>query len=316
MKSILLILCMQIGAIGIHAQYNEQNLALEPVRAVARYKYENLQLFPIRASSTFATEHKSVGNYVTLKEALEKKKIAITEAGEGTSGGTVNTLFIENISRDTILILGGEVVQGGKQDRMIATDFLLYPGSGKKDISVFCVEHGRWQTKADGKSFNECFSISSNDVRKAGTVKKDQREVWSKVADITNKNNAGSSTGTLTALKESESYNSELKKYLIHFKDLLGGEEDVIGMVAVSGDKILGCDMFATHGLFKSHYANLLNSYATEAISTGKTITIQYDKVKEYLQAILKDETNQEKEIPKNGTLLKDGKNKIHISTF
>jgi hypothetical protein len=302
--------------VGAHAQYNEVNLALEPAIVAAKYKYENLQLFPIRANSTFKKHHESVGNYVTLKEALAKNKIAITEAGQGSSSGTVNTLFIENISSDTIMILGGEVVQGGKQDRMIAQDFILYPGSGKKDVSVFCVEQGRWQTKADGKSFKECYSISSNEVRKAGTVKKNQREVWNKVADVTNKNTAGSSTGTYAALKESESYNKDLKKYLAHFNDLLSRESDVIGMVAVSGDKILGSDMFATHDLFKSHYANLLNSYATEAMSTGKPVTIQYDKVKEYLQLILKDETTQETEVQKNGTLLKEGEKKLHLSTF
>src|SRR6185436_2793758 len=119
----------------------------------------------------------------------------------------------ENISKDTVMVLSGEVVQGGKQDRMIAQDFILYPKSGKKDVSVFCVEHGRWQPKDQGMEFKKYYTISSNEVRKAATVKKDQSEVWKKVAETTDANKAGTATGTLTALKESGDFNKQLKKY-------------------------------------------------------------------------------------------------------
>lgn len=300
----------------LQAQYNEINLSLETVAFAVKYRYGNLQLYPIRANSVFVTHHKNVGNYITLKEAIEKKKIAITEAGAGRSDGTVNTLFIENVSRDTIMVLGGEVVQGGKQDRMIAQDFLLYPRSGKKDVSVFCVEHGRWQPKESGKSFDRYYAISSNEVRKAGAVKKDQQEVWDKVSEVTSKNDAKSPTNTLVALAESPSYKNDLKKYVDHFKGLLVQEQNVIGMVAVSGDKVLGCDLFATHDLFKSHYLNLMNSYATEALTSGKPVTITREQVSLYMKKILADEAKQEKEIERNGTMLKDGKQKLHISTF
>jgi hypothetical protein len=214
------------------------------------------------------------------------------------------------------MILAGEVVQGGKQDRMIAQDFVLQPGSGKKDISVFCVEHGRWTEKKDGRAFNGYFTISSNKVRKAGVVEKDQQNVWDRVSDATSENKAESATGTLTALNQSESYQAELKKYTDHFAGVLAREGDVIGFVAVSGNSILGCDMFATHELFAQHYANLINSYATEAITSGKPVTISYDKVKQYLRSIIADESRQDEEIEKNGTQLKVGKRKIHISTF
>ena len=228
----------------------------------------------------------------------------------------MNTLFIENVSRDTIVILSGEVVQGGKQDRMIAQDVILSPGSGKKDISVFCVEHGRWQPKAEGMAFKEYFTISSNDVRKAGTVKKDQQEVWKKVSETTEKNNANTSTGTLTALKQSGDFSKELKEYTDFFGKLILGENDIIGVIAVSGDGILGCDMFATHDLLGKYFPSLINSYATEAITSGKTVSISYEKVNEYLRSIIDDEHKQEQEVEKKGTMLKDGKKKIHISTF
>jgi hypothetical protein len=314
MKYLLLLLCCVAGCVtASNAQYNKANLKLgKPAGTTNAYLFKNLQLYPIRANDVFRAHHRNNAKYVTLKEALEKNKVEITE----TSEGTVNTLYIENTSRDTIIVLSGEVVKGGKQDRVIAQDFVLYPRSGKKDISVFCVEHGRWQAKEDGAAFKEYYSISSNEVRKAATVKKNQGEVWSKVAETTSKNQANTSTGTLTALKNSGSYSADLKKYIDHFQPLLAQDANVIGVVAVSGNTILGCDMFASHDIFVTYLPNLLNSYATEAITTGSVVNVPYEKVKDYLDGILKDESKQEKEVPKNGAMLKDGDKKIHISTF
>jgi len=296
----------------VNAQYNKDNLRLESFSSQERYRYKNLQFYPIRANKAFELYHRDMARYTTLKEAMQKRKIAVTEHARGD----VNTLFVENISSDTIMILAGEVVQGGKQDRMVAEDFILYPKSGKKDLSVFCVEHGRWQANQSGGAFNNYFSISSNEVRKAATVKKSQQEVWDKVAENTQKNNANTSTGTLAALNNSASLSSELKQYADFFEKRIVSEEDIIGVIAVSGDSILGCDMFATHDIFQKHYNNLIQSYATEAITFGKSVNVPYEKVDSYLQSIIGDERNQEQKIKDNGVLLKDGKRKVHISTF
>lgn len=318
MKIIILncLIMISFTMISANAQYNKNNLALDPAEGQSKYSFKNLQLFPIRANETFLLAHRDVGNYMTLREALERNKVVITEFQNGRSGGDVNRLMIENISGETLMILAGEVVQGGKQDRMIAQDIILVPGSGKKEVAVFCVEHGRWNAKKDGMSFNKYFTISSNEVRKAGTVSKDQQEVWNKVSDATQKNAAKSSTGTLAALEESESFQTSLKNYSDYFKPLFATEKDIIGIVAVSGSKILGCDMFASHELFAKHYSNLINSYATEAITSGGRVTVGYEKVKEYLDDIIEDESRQDAEIEKKGTQLKEKGRKIHISTF
>lgn len=161
-----IIILLVLGALSSgSAQYTKANLTLEATSTTAKYRYEHLQLYPIYANAAFVAQHQGVGKYVPLKDALEKKKVIITESNRGE----VNTLFIENISKDTVMVLSGEVVQGGKQDRMIAQDFILYPRSGKKDVSVFCVEHGRWQPK-EGMDFKIYYTISSNEVREAATV--------------------------------------------------------------------------------------------------------------------------------------------------
>ncbi|HEY0653785.1 MAG TPA: DUF6569 family protein [Chryseosolibacter sp.] len=303
------------AAFAANAQYKSENLKLDPQAAVTqnKYTYENLRLYPIRANKTFEAEHKNLGTYVSLKEALEKRKIIVSEKSRQ---GTVNSLLIENVSNDTIMILSGEVVQGGKQDRVVGEDVILYPKSGRKDVSVFCVEHGRWSPKNGDTSFKDYFSISTNEVRKAATVTKNQGEVWEKVAETTSKNRAQTSTGTLTALKESQTLSNELKRYTEHFQEALADDKTVIGLVAVSGDRILGCDMFASHAIFSTYLPGLLNSYSTEAITSGKPASISYEKVEEYLNDIIADEARQEEVVEKKGVMLKQGTKKIHISTF
>lgn len=308
MKAIATIL-LSFCCIAANAQHNSQNLKLEETTA---FRYENLQVYAIRSNSTFKSANKSVGKYASLKDAMEQKKLVVKEDG---SGGNVNSLEVVNTSKDTIMVLGGEVVVGGKQDRMIAQDVIIYPNS-KKKVDVFCVEQGRWQTRSNDATFKGSAKVSSNEVRKAAVVDKNQGEVWSKVATNVSDNKAATSTGTLAALEESGELQSQLKKYNDYFNKVVANDPDVIGVVAVSGDKILGCDMFANHNLFQKHYSNLINAYATEAITFGSKITVPVTKVKEYLNTFLSDEMKQDKEIMKKGGVLKDGSKKVHISTF
>jgi hypothetical protein len=112
--SLFLMLCCIVA----NAQYNNQNLKLEESTA---FRYEKLQVFPIRSNSTFKAANKNVGKYASLKDAMSQKKLVVKENGYGD----VNTLEVVNTSKDTIMVLGGEVVVGGKQDRMIANDVII-----------------------------------------------------------------------------------------------------------------------------------------------------------------------------------------------
>jgi hypothetical protein len=314
MKQILLSLAFSLTLIlDLSAQYKSENLKLAQVTGSDKYVYQHLLLYPIRANRAFLEAHKNLTKYVTLEQALKAKKVLITEQ---SNGGNVNSLLFENTSKDTVMLLSGEVVQGGKQDRVIGQDVILYPHTGKKKVDVFCVEHGRWSPKNSDSSFKDYYNLSSNEVRKAATVKKNQQEVWSKVAETTAKNSVNTSTGTLTALQQSEKLSGELKKYKDHFQGTLSSDQEIIGLVAVSGNNILGCDMFATHEVFQQYLSNLLSSYATEAITSGSKPAVSYTQAEQYLMSIISDENKQDKEVEKKGTILKDGNKKVHISTF
>jgi len=317
MKKCFVMVPACLSGIAATAQYNATNLALQQEGVSSGYTWKNMRIYPILAKASFIDANKNVSNYTSLEDALKQKKIRISES---SYGGSVNNLVIENTSDVTVIIIGGAIIGGGKQDRMIAEDMIIPPHSGKKDLPVYCVEHGRWTPKGsrdqNGLSFNVSFDAASTKVRKAGNVAKDQGEVWEKVAEVTQKNKSTTSTGAYTSLDTNRTYLSVLSGYKTFFKAIVSHDPAIIGFVAVTGDRILGCDFFATHNLLMQQADNIIGSYATEAITDGSTVSIAYSKVKQYMGNLLTDEKKQEKMLKSNGTLLRDNNSKLHLSYY
>lgn len=223
--------------------------------------FENLTLYPVHANGTFLDNRGKMGNYLTLNEAVEAGKVTVTEMEEGE----VNTLWIENTSADTVMILNGETVVGGRQNRMIAMDVLLAPHSGKLDVSVFCVEKGRWNGDSEFMVTEQ--SLPPGQVRSKVVMKEaNQGEVWEDIKVSLDMVVDHSPTSALHDIKLSAHYRDNEIKYLEHFSGTFAQEPDIVGVVAVTSDGAFACDIFATPALFKKHYANLLQSYAGQAM--------------------------------------------------
>src|ERR1700724_2235550 len=118
--------------------------------------------FPVVASKSYDTVE-----FLTLDEGLRSGDVVVTEAGQARGlirhrprdpailhpirDAEVNRLVLVNNSKRPLLLLAGEIVTGGKQDRVIGKDRIVPPESDPVDLSVFCVEPGRW-VAANGKS--------------------------------------------------------------------------------------------------------------------------------------------------------------------
>ena len=87
---------------------------------------------------------------LTLQEALNKGQVQVIETGR------VNELQIENTGGEQVFIQAGDIVKGGKQDRVLTVSFLLPANSGRVPIASFCVEQGRWAAR--GKEDQAKFS--------------------------------------------------------------------------------------------------------------------------------------------------------------
>jgi len=106
--------------------------------------HENLAVYFIHGASAAGPVP------LTLQEALAKGSVQVVETGR------VNELMIENTGGERVFIQAGDIVKGGKQDRVLTVSFLLPPQSGRLPIASFCVEQGRWAPR--GKEDQARFS--------------------------------------------------------------------------------------------------------------------------------------------------------------
>jgi hypothetical protein len=316
MKKIFLIATVLFCLNGF-SQYTFQNLEFKADYSSTEAKnftYENLRLYPIKAKQSFTDTFSNVGKYMSLKEALAKGKVIITEQ---LGGATVNVLTIENISDDTVMVIAGEVITGGKQNRIVGKDLILLPHSGKIDLSVYCVEAGRWENVSTGSNqFSGYFNVGSMSLRKVVDKEQNQGKVWAHVDKLNTANSTGSSTKTYTAINKSEDFTRKLKTYTDYFIKVFSAEENVVGVVVISGDKVLGCDMFATAQLFKNNFENLLASYVTEAIINGAIVTANAQKVEDYMNKLLQSEEEQTATLKEKGKVFVNDGKKVRISSY
>lgn len=111
------------------------------------HSHDNLSIFFIHG--------KSAGGPVplTLAEALDKGWAEVRETD------TVSQLVIENKGNEAVFIQAGDIVKGGKQDRVVTASFTLEPKSKPVEVPVYCVEAGRWAPR--GSEDSRTFSASA-----------------------------------------------------------------------------------------------------------------------------------------------------------
>jgi hypothetical protein len=237
---------------------------------------------------------------LTLQEALTKKTVEVRETG------SVNELEVMNTGDEAVYIQSGDIVKGGRQDRVLTVSMLLAPGSGVVPIPVFCVEQQRWSGRAGESTatFGTADALlpsraaklamrapAQDDSRGGGNRGRDtlgsdnrspvadsvharQQAVWNGVAAI--QGELSSSLGTQVASARSRSSlqlaleNEDLGAKQAEFVKGLekSGQEDsdIIGFVAVINGKPNSAEIYPSNGLFRRMWPMLLRASATEAI--------------------------------------------------
>jgi hypothetical protein len=112
----------------------------------------------------------------TFDEARAQGALTVTERAQAS----VPELIAENRGKTHVLLLAGEILVGGKQNRVLREDLLLPPLSGPRNIAVYCVEQGRWNEGR--KDFDSRSSVVQPSVRSEVLRKAEQGRIWSGVA--------------------------------------------------------------------------------------------------------------------------------------
>lgn len=268
---------------------------LEPV------SYENLSVFPVVSSA-----ERDTSAFLTLEDGLSSGEVTVREQGaealyrnrDGSrpvnrsyGGPSVNQLVLVNHSKRPLLLLAGELVSGGKQDRIIGKDRIVAPFAEPLPLDVFCVEHGRWSS---GSQFDKAATIVHPSVREQAAVKQKQSDVWAAVtggttARTTVETSAAAPMVSTEALADAvrteaptQSYSkiyesrrvnssvetvvSEIQRKFRRETSGLKGER-VVGVVVAYGGEVAWSDIFASGELFAAYWNKLLRSYAVEAVA-------------------------------------------------
>lgn len=307
-----------ILALPLQAQMNLKNLDIgfrNNQKAKAEYvsTQEQLKIYLIKAKPTLAQEVKISKDYMPLDVALEQGLVLITETSQG---GTVSELIFQNQSKHHIMLQMGDVITGGKQDRVIKEDRILQPGE-KAIVSVYCVEKGRWNSSQEGvASFDGYHSRISNDVRRTIVTASSQQAVWNQVDAVHEKNNSHTSSSTYAAVTSNNRNQNQIESYVNFFYKQFKGMKDIVGLVAVSGNRVIGADIFASNELLQSNLRNLLNSYATEAVLHGDAVTLSDASVHEWIHNLLENEERQKEIIGRSGSAMEVNGQNVKISAF
>jgi hypothetical protein len=262
--------------------------------------YENISVFPVVSSYSQDTSP-----FLTLEEGLATGEVAVREQGSETmvrgrdgrpvyfppsgSGASVNQLVLINRSRRPLLLLAGELVSGGKQDRVIGKDRIVPVGAPPLPLDVFCVEHGRWTGSAQFAAAN---TIVHPSVRERAAVDQKQTEVWDAVRSGTTAKAAPAAPppqistyniqGAIAGNGRTEAYekiyqsravgvsiddfvDEVQRRFAIATSGLKG--ERVVGVVVAYGGDVAWSDIFASSDLFDHYWRKLLRSYAVEALT-------------------------------------------------
>jgi hypothetical protein len=87
-------------------------------------------------------------------------------------------LNVENLSRKNIFIASGEIIAGGRQDRMVSRDTIMLASQQKIQLPVMCVEEGRWSEKEKKFSYQEMANLH---LRRTLDKSKNQVMIWREI---------------------------------------------------------------------------------------------------------------------------------------
>ena len=200
--------------------------------------------------------------------------VHITERGDAE----VPTLHVNNPTDSPVLLVEGETVNGGYQNRVLNVSVLV-PAASSIDVPVSCVEQGRWgggsefsrgQTFAPRRVRRQKTSSVSASMRTNGSRRSDQGSVWRSVqhelARLGVDNDTVALDGVSNVFGRGDRLGLDIEK-LVQMGPLAGQ----CGVVVSHGSRIVAADVFGTPDMFACHWAAVVRSNMLDATEAGRT---------------------------------------------
>jgi hypothetical protein len=296
----LLGLLLSVGALAFQWKDTPRYKVIEPI------SQGKLTVFPVTSASSFDT-----GLFLTLDEGIRSGEVVVTEAGQTSglvrpragmsdgvwrerqypiqTGARVNELSLTNNASRPLLLLAGEIVTGGKQDRVVSKDRIIPAHSQPVALGVFCVEPHRWtETSTNFGALGS--SMAQPSIRLKAMAAQNQQEVWNEVAKSRAAMMSRLPAAAAAPVQASSSYAMAMgnrsvqaqidtvAKPLEHSYDVLVQKlraENAVGAVVAVNGEIIWADVFASSDLLNRFWPKLIRSYAAETFGEARPVKFQ-----------------------------------------
>jgi len=293
------------------------------------FKFGDLQHCKNMGIIPLLTDLDDSPEYLTLKEALDKQALVISEVSKE---GSVPELKVVNKGDGLVLLLDGEELVGAKQNRVLNTSILLKEKS-ETIIPVSCTEQGRWSYTSKDLSDSGTVMIPKMRVMKSKTVSdslqdsqqfaSDQGTVWTAIDEMSEEADARSQTRAMKDVFETRM--GDIDEYLEAFTCV----SDQKGLIAFIDGEIVGFDFLSLESAYGHLHPKLVKSYAMEAL-LPKEPKVEKPDIKEakiFIDEALKCEEKKYKSVGNGwdfryegkslvGSALKFEKKVIHTAFF
>ncbi len=232
-----------------------------PVGGNGSVQYPGIVVYPLRAAAGVPA---APGDVLSLPEALESRRAEVLDSA-GRSAGTV---LVSNLDPErSLLVLAGEVVRGGRADRMVARDVLVPAGSRNVPIPVYAVDVGRGSSRSYGTRFRSVAGVAGVRLRGLAVGQASAEDLAEFVRDRLNMLDVTASRRSLA-----DAYNDRgpaslfLRAARPEAAALVQGlqDPDVVGFAVAQGRDLLCLEVFGSHRLLAAHAARLLEGSALE----------------------------------------------------
>lgn len=226
--------------------------------------FKGVQVWPIELASSGVARRPVA---VPCSDAIELGILTVVE------GASTETVIAENKdAMRAVLVLAGDVLAGGRQDRVARQDVLVAPG---ERTSIPTYGSGRAHPavtkkfrRSDGVALPELRALAAADG--ALVASGVDQAVFDESVERTMKSLASTERrGSLDNLYSNPQLGLQAEGYTKHFEQRLDSPT-VVGFAFSAGSHILGVEAFGDHATFADHRARLLKSYVLAVLASDR----------------------------------------------
>lgn len=272
----------------------------------------NIHFTPIRFSGS-ATNETSGLQMISWKQALDQKKISVREV-RADAGSDVALIEITNHSRNAVLISAGELIVGGKQDRLSAKTVIVPSGKEKFFLDVFCAEKGRWDRREKRFRYGGEAGV---EIKKQLHLGKKQHDIWRTIDNLLAQKNIVSETAAYAMLLATENLSASDSACLrFIMQQIAKSPDDFAGFVISSGERIIACELFSSGELTMMRLPAIVKQYLPFTRQPAKEVAYNLSAVKDFMSPFYSSNKLRQQFIAQHGAAYNFNGHTFHIILY